>query len=68
MTGQHSKFTCRHCRAELGLTDGLRLVIALVEIYSRVSLTCRECRRVTIWYPPRDRPQNIVAKAAPAIA
>jgi hypothetical protein len=55
MAGQQSKFHCRHCRAELGLTDGLRLVIALVEIYSRVPLTCQKCHKVTVWHPPPGR-------------
>jgi len=62
-----SKFRCRYCKAALGLTDGLRLMIALVEIYSRVPLKCKKCGKVTIWRPPENRPQNVDANRAPAI-
>lgn len=62
-----SKFTCKHCGQEIGHTDGQKLTVALVEIYSRVPLTCTQCRRVTVWHPAAKALQKQAANAGTVV-
>ena len=39
------KFYCKHCRAELGTMDGLRLIVVTVILSSRTPLRCVSCQR-----------------------
>lgn len=62
-----SKFTCKYCGLEFGLTDGQKLIVALIEIYSRVPLTCTMCRRVTVWHPAPKPLQKQAANTGPVV-
>jgi hypothetical protein len=62
---QGAKFCCKRCKAELGVTNGLRLIVGSVEFRARIPLRCLICQVVTVWYPPRlpkvGKPQNVDA-------
>jgi hypothetical protein len=62
MNDQSSKFCCRYCHAELGVTDGLRLIIASVMFASKISLRCLRCQVITIWRPVGQK-KNTIAQA-----
>jgi hypothetical protein len=57
----HSKFCCKHCRAELGTMDGLRLIVVTVILSSRTPLRCVLCQKVTVWYPVGKMTQKPIA-------
>jgi hypothetical protein len=57
-----SLFMCRNCGAELGRTDGVRLLIACtigeqsvaIEFRDRTRPYCPLCHRLTVWYPAKE--------------
>lgn len=57
------KFHCRHCQAELGTTDGLRLMIAcliegeitVMEFRDTTRPRCPRCEKFTPWIKPKSQ-------------
>lgn len=71
-----SKFHCRHCNAELGATDGVRLLIAclvgdqqlVLEFRHLTKPHCPVCSRLTPWYPAESQVKKVDAISGLVVA
>jgi len=69
LINQQSKFHCRHCPTELGSTDGVRLLIAVViggrelllEFRDRTKPYCPICGKLSVWYPHQSQAKKVDA-------
>lgn len=51
LTLEIKPYTCPHCSAILGSTDGLRLQVCTVVIHTKTVLQCCQCGATRTWQP-----------------
>lgn len=76
MRDVQAKFHCRHCQAELGTTDGVRLRIAclidgqarIVTFVDRTKPFCWNCGKLTVWFPRQKLVESVeIISARPVL-